>query len=230
VGGDGLLAAGAPHDVHFAVWAGCTGAEAMAQRVPHDPKCDNHTTMTRLVYGTTRPPGRTSRSCAGTARRSSWASATGWAGRSCAASWASRRVEDSQRMGKMIEIAGPRARRSWTTDRPEAALPPPAGPLAENRAKARRASSAPSWAGAAASRKKPDGSGFDWCHKALNRLIQGSSADQTKKALVTMAEMFGVPLLQVHDEIDDSVPNAQAARSGPTSCVTACELEVPSEG
>lgn len=49
----------------------------------------------------------------------------------------------------------------------------------------------------------PDGS-FDWCHKALNRLIQGSSGDQTKRALVD-ADRAGLPLqLQVHDEINMS--------------------------
>lgn len=46
--------------------------------------------------------------------------------------------------------------------------------------------------------------GYDWTHKALNRLIQGSSADQTKMAMVK-ADRAGIPIqLQVHDEIDFS--------------------------
>lgn len=51
-----------------------------------------------------------------------------------------------------------------------------------------------------------DASGnFDWTHKALNRLIQGSSADQTKKAMVLLDDA-GYPLqLQVHDEMDTSL-------------------------
>lgn len=41
-----------------------------------------------------------------------------------------------------------------------------------------------------------------WTHKALNRLIQGSGADQMKLAMV-WARRAGIPLqLQVHDEID----------------------------
>lgn len=46
---------------------------------------------------------------------------------------------------------------------------------------------------------------FDWCHKALNRLIQGSSADQTKAALVQIDAAGEEPQLQIHDEIDLSV-------------------------
>ncbi len=54
--------------------------------------------------------------------------------------------------------------------------------------------------------KAPGGDGYDWTHKALNRLVQGSSADQTKAAMVA-ADAEGVPLLlQVHDELDLSVP------------------------
>lgn len=57
---------------------------------------------------------------------------------------------------------------------------------------------------------KEDGS-FDWCHKALNRLIQGSSADQTKRAVVEL-DRAGFPIqLQVHDEIDFTVYNRQQA-------------------
>ena len=41
---------------------------------------------------------------------------------------------------------------------------------------------------------------YDWCHKALNRLIQGSSADQMKKAMVEMDDAGFFLQLQVHDE------------------------------
>lgn len=52
--------------------------------------------------------------------------------------------------------------------------------------------------------QKPDGT-YDFTHKSLNRLIQGSAADQMKKAMVD-ADAAGFPLqLQVHDELDLSV-------------------------
>jgi DNA polymerase I-like protein with 3'-5' exonuclease and polymerase domains len=46
---------------------------------------------------------------------------------------------------------------------------------------------------------------YDWTHKALNRLIQGSAGDQTKAAMVA-ADEAGVRLqLQVHDELDFTI-------------------------
>lgn len=47
---------------------------------------------------------------------------------------------------------------------------------------------------------------LEWTHKALNRLIQGSAADQTKRAMVLIdREMPNTFLqLQVHDEMDGS--------------------------
>lgn len=39
-------------------------------------------------------------------------------------------------------------------------------------------------------------------HKAMNRLIQGSAADQTKKAMLDLYREGIVPLLQMHDELD----------------------------
>ena len=44
-------------------------------------------------------------------------------------------------------------------------------------------------------------------YKALNKLIQGSAADQTKAALATLAEEGILPMIQVHDELDTSVEN-----------------------
>ena len=58
--------------------------------------------------------------------------------------------------------------------------------------------------------EKQDG-GFDWTHKALNRLIQGSAADQTKKALVALDAAGHYLQLQVHDEMDGSVEDKQEA-------------------
>lgn len=46
--------------------------------------------------------------------------------------------------------------------------------------------------------------GFDWAHKALNRLIQGSSADQTKMAMVELDRAGMTPQLQIHDEVTRS--------------------------
>jgi len=41
-------------------------------------------------------------------------------------------------------------------------------------------------------------------HKGMNRLIQGSAADQTKKAMLAIYKEGLVPMLQMHDELDFS--------------------------
>lgn len=60
----------------------------------------------------------------------------------------------------------------------------------------------------------PDGS-YDFVHKALNRLIQGTSADQVKLALVLIDRAFpDVPIhFPIHDEIDASVEDVTEAKS-----------------
>jgi len=57
--------------------------------------------------------------------------------------------------------------------------------------------------------KQKDGT-YDWIFKALNRLIQGSSGDQMKTAMVHLDDA-GIPIqLQVHDEVDGSLTPEQA--------------------
>ena len=43
-------------------------------------------------------------------------------------------------------------------------------------------------------------------YKALNKLIQGSAADMTKKAMVDLFKNGIVPLIQIHDELNISIP------------------------
>jgi DNA polymerase I-like protein with 3'-5' exonuclease and polymerase domains len=67
-------------------------------------------------------------------------------------------------------------------------------------------------------------------YKALNRLIQGSAADQTKKAMVDVYEKLGIiPLIQVHDELDCSVKDEKQANEVKEVMETCVKLEVPSK-
>tara|TARA_R110002020_G_scaffold200213_2_gene402314 strand:+ start:4750 stop:6600 length:1851 start_codon:yes stop_codon:yes gene_type:complete len=67
-------------------------------------------------------------------------------------------------------------------------------------------------------------------YKALNRLIQGSAADQTKKAMVQVYEELGtVPLIQVHDELDCSVKDEKEAKNIKEIMENCVELKVPSK-
>jgi len=58
--------------------------------------------------------------------------------------------------------------------------------------------------------QKNDGS-FDYTYRALNRLIQGSSADQVKLAMIELDSRGHYMQLQVHDEIDSSVGTLEEA-------------------
>tara|TARA_R100001509_G_scaffold110035_1_gene65765 strand:+ start:219 stop:2087 length:1869 start_codon:yes stop_codon:yes gene_type:complete len=61
-------------------------------------------------------------------------------------------------------------------------------------------------------------------YKALNRLIQGSAADQTKQAIVTCYKLGFLPLLQIHDELCFNVndEDVQKIKRAMESCVELC--------
>ena len=64
-------------------------------------------------------------------------------------------------------------------------------------------------------------------YKALNKLIQGSAADMTKKAMINLHKEGITPHIQVHDELDISVSdNADKIKEIMESAV---ELEVPNK-
>jgi DNA polymerase I-like protein with 3'-5' exonuclease and polymerase domains len=52
-----------------------------------------------------------------------------------------------------------------------------------------------------------------YTHKAFNRMIQGSAARQTKKAMVEIYKAGFQPILQVHDELCFSIKNNDEARA-----------------
>jgi DNA polymerase I-like protein with 3'-5' exonuclease and polymerase domains len=68
-----------------------------------------------------------------------------------------------------------------------------------------------------------------YTYKALNRLIQGSAADMTKKAMVELHKEGITPHIQVHDELDISVVNSLEAAKIKDIMESAVELEVPNK-
>lgn len=72
---------------------------------------------------------------------------------------------------------------------------------------------------------------YEWAHKAFNRLLQGSSADQTKTAMVELdAAGFGDNLLiQVHDEVPLSVDDLAHGERAAEVMRHCTPLEVPSK-
>ena len=66
-----------------------------------------------------------------------------------------------------------------------------------------------------------------WTYKALNRLIQGSSADMTKKAMVDLYDEGIVSHIQVHDELNCSIENPEQATRIKEVMENTVELKVP---
>tara|TARA_R110002110_G_scaffold55933_7_gene159383 strand:+ start:11313 stop:13229 length:1917 start_codon:yes stop_codon:yes gene_type:complete len=65
-------------------------------------------------------------------------------------------------------------------------------------------------------------------YKALNKLVQGSAADQTKAAMVALWEEGITPMIQVHDELDVSVESDSQIKRITELMQDCVELEVPS--
>jgi len=63
--------------------------------------------------------------------------------------------------------------------------------------------------------------------KALNRLIQASGSDFTKRAMVEIYKTGKVPLIQIHDELDLSVKDREEARGIQEIMENCVELQVP---
>jgi DNA polymerase I-like protein with 3'-5' exonuclease and polymerase domains len=66
-------------------------------------------------------------------------------------------------------------------------------------------------------------------YKALNKLIQGSAADMTKKAMLDLYKEGIIPHIQIHDELDISVKDDQEAKRIIEIMENAVSLAVPNK-
>jgi DNA polymerase I-like protein with 3'-5' exonuclease and polymerase domains len=211
--------------VHFAELVGLTGAFEAAERYRNDPRTDNHAMMTQMVYPDLTDEHPT---------------------------WKKRRGECKQIFlglcyqmgsGKLAEqlglptqmrsgskgpylVAGPEGQRLFDLFDEKVPFVRKLARKCEIQAKRR------GYIRTIKGRRcrfpvAADGS-FDWAHKALNRLIQGSSADQTKQAMVSLDEAGHELQLQVHDEVCLSVEGEDQARDVANVMRTCIDINVPS--
>jgi|TARA_A100001201_G_scaffold49972_1_gene49817 DNA polymerase I-like protein with 3'-5' exonuclease and polymerase domains len=68
-----------------------------------------------------------------------------------------------------------------------------------------------------------------YTYKALNKLIQGSAADMTKKAMLELYKEGIVPHIQIHDELDLSIESDAQAKKIIEIMEQAVTLEVPNK-
>ena len=66
-------------------------------------------------------------------------------------------------------------------------------------------------------------------YKALNKLIQGSAADMTKKTMVDLRAEGILPMIQLHDELDISVESNDQAKKIKEIMENCVELKVPNK-
>jgi len=66
-------------------------------------------------------------------------------------------------------------------------------------------------------------------YKALNKLIQGSAADMTKKAMLALYQEGVIPHIQIHDELDISVNSPEQIEKIINIMEDAVQLEVPNK-
>ena len=68
-----------------------------------------------------------------------------------------------------------------------------------------------------------------YTYKALNKLIQGSAADMTKKAMLELYKEGIIPHIQIHDELDLSIEDDAQAKKVIEIMEQAVSLEVPNK-
>ena len=66
-------------------------------------------------------------------------------------------------------------------------------------------------------------------YKALNKLIQGSAADMTKKTMVDLRAEGITPLIQLHDELDISVESTEQAKKIKEIMENCVSLKIPNK-
>lgn len=213
--------------VHFAELARCRGASKAGDKYRQDPNADNHTMMARMIYGygEDEEPTADHRTHAKIIFLGLCYS-MGGAKLAKGLNLPTKFIQT--RSGKTIEVAGDKAKAIIDQFDRQVPFVKQLAQMCEKRAKQ------VGYIKTLSGRRcrfpvDQSGHGFDWTHKALNRLIQGSSADQTKMAMVAADEAGYKMQLQVHDEIDLTVASPQEGEQIGKIMRECVALNVPSK-
>jgi len=213
--------------VHYSEKARCQGATKAGDKYRNDPTTDNHTMMARLIYGysDSESPTKKHRSHA---KNIFLGLCYGMGGAKLAKSLGMATKFITLKSGAMVEVAGDEAQTVLDTFNRQVPFVSQLAKMCENKAK--RTGYLKTLSGRRCrfpwleEEKK-----YDYVFKALNRLIQGSSADQTKHAMVE-ADAAGFRLqLQIHDEIALSVENREEGEALGKLMCECVKLNVPSK-
>jgi len=214
--------------VHFAELKGLPRAKQAADAYRSDPRTDNHTMMTRLIHGPAAVDAMSPKEfkhARSAAKTILLGMMYGMGGAKLCGQLGLPTKWIETNGGKTIEVAGPEGQdliEKFNKGLPYVKM------LADAVEQAARKRGYIRTILGRRCRFEVGPSGKpEFTYKALNRLIQGSSADQTKKAMVD-ADAAGIPLqLQVHDEFDLTIENHQQARDLAEIMRTAVPAKVP---
>ncbi|MDJ0953380.1 MAG: DNA polymerase [Acidimicrobiia bacterium] len=201
---------------HFAYISGCKGAGKAVKKYNDDPNTDNHAFMAELT-GLDRKY----------AKNIFLGLCYGMGGAKLSRSLGLPTKMIKNHVGFMIEVAGDEAQAILDQFNAHAPYIKTLSKKAERRALQR--GYIKTLSGRRCRFPKDDKGRFDWAYKALNRLIQGSAGDQTKRALVEVDKAGYFLQLQVHDEIDGSVEKKKHAEEIGEIMCNVYSLSVPSK-
>lgn len=217
---------------HFAELTNCRGAFEAAERYRTDPTTDNHDMMTNLVHGINR--GDVPDSEFNQKRKYCKDIFLGLCysmggAKLCREIGLPTKIITVERNGqkKNIEVAGDEGQA--ILDKFNGGVPYVRQMAKKTEDMAKKRGYLKTLSGRRCHFPTDDYGNFDWTHKALNRLIQGSSGDQTKAAMVAVDKAGYEIQLQVHDELDQSVENPEQAEEIAEIMRTCLPLQVPSK-
>lgn len=227
---------------HFAAQMDFPGAAEAAKRYRDDPTTDNHDMMTRIVNGDVivdkwfaeDPKGiykvergfskaiylglcygeGGAKLCRDINKPTRWAHISGWGQRRHLEYFSLKMDAMSARMdagtGYVKEMAGEEGQEILDKFDREA---PFVGKIAEAATKRAEANGfVKTILGRRLHFEQREDGSYNYTHKALNRVIQGSSADQTKLALIEIDKTDAFLQLQVHDDTNGSYGSVAEAK------------------
>jgi len=200
---------------HYAGLAGCSGGQDIVDAYNHDPLLDFHRKMAdiaeierddakAIVFGLAFGMG---------------------AGKLCHTLGLPTEVKRNPYSGKSYDAAGPEGQE--ILNKFHTMVPFMKELSSKCEARAKNSGYVTTLLGRRCRFPLDDAGKFDFTYRAMNRVIQGSAADQTKQAMVDM-HAAGVPLqLTIHDEVTLSVDSVADAREVADMMENAVSLLVP---
>jgi DNA polymerase I-like protein with 3'-5' exonuclease and polymerase domains len=214
--------------IHYAEACGCSGAREAAGAFRADPRIDNYVLLAKVVHGEAAWAAwdKAEQKKVREPIKQTWLGLSYGMGAAklCRRLGLATEWKFSERRGQMVEVAGPEGQALFDLFNSKAPFLKELANLAQN--KARRVGHIRTVLGRRCRFPLVDGQ-YEWCHKALNRVIQGSSADQMKKAMVDADDAGVRLLLQVHDELDLTVWDRKEGEKLSEIMVAAAPCSVP---